>query len=74
MVYVSFEGNGKTCIQVSAGTLYLDHATFGMTTQQYVSLSKSSFLISHCHFPTTTASFELIYGSGGIKSGGRGIV
>jgi len=74
MAYVSFADNGKTCIKVSGGTLYLDHATFIATTHQYVSLDDSSFLISHCYFPTATASFELLHGTGGIKTGGRGIV
>jgi len=74
LAYVFFEGNGKTCIDVTGGTLYLDHASFGTTAQQYVSLDKSSFLISHCHLPTTSASFELIHGTGGIKSGGRGVL
>ena len=31
-------------------------------------------MVSHCVFPTSTASFELVHGTGGIKSGGRGIV
>lgn len=74
LAYCYFEGNGKTCIEVAGGTLYLDHATFGTTTHQYVSLDNSSFLISHCYFPSTTGSFELLHGTGGIKSGGRGIV
>ena len=74
MAYVSFEGNGKTCIQVSGGTLYLDHATFGTTNRQYLSLDGGSFLISHCHLPPATASFEMLRGSGGIKAGGRGII
>jgi len=74
IAYAYIQGNGNTCIEVAAGTLYLDHATFGTTTHQYVSLDGSSFLISHCTFPTTTASFELLHGNGGIKSGGHGIV
>ncbi len=74
LVYVYFEGNGRTCIEVDGGTLYLDHATFGTTTHQYVSLDISSFLLSHCYFPTGTGSFELVHGAGGIKSGGYGIV
>ena len=74
LAYVYFEGNGKTCIEVAGGTLYLDHATFGTTTHQYVSLDGASFLISHCYFPTGTTAFELLHGTGGIKSGGRGIV
>ncbi len=47
---------------------------FLTTTHQYVSLDSSSFLITGCYFPTTTAPFELLHGTGGIKSGGRGIV
>lgn len=74
MTHVSLEGNGGTCINVPGGTMYLDHATFVTTTHRYLSLDGSSFLVSHCHFPTATASFEMVKGTGGIKSGGRGIV
>jgi hypothetical protein len=74
LAYVYFAGNGKTCIEVDGGTLYLDHATFGTTTHQYLSLDSSSFVVSHCYFPTGTGSFELVHGTGGIKSGGYGIV
>lgn len=74
MAYISFEGNGSTCVQVTGGTLFLDHATFVTTTHQYVSLKGASFVISDCHFPTPTASVELVKGSGGIKAGGRGIL
>ena len=74
IAYVFFEGNGNTCIEVAGGTLYLDHTTFGTTTHQYVSLDNSSFLISNCVFPTSTAPFELLHGAGGIKPGGHGIV
>ena len=74
LAYVSFEGNSKTCITVTGGTLYLDHATFLTTTYRYVSLTSSSFVLSHCHFPTPTASFEPVKGSGGIKAGGHGIL
>jgi hypothetical protein len=74
LVHVYFEGNGKTCIKVTAGTLYLDHAMFGTTTHQYVSLDGASFVISHCHFPSGTTGFELLHGGSGIKSGGRGII
>jgi len=74
IAYATFEGNGNTCIEVAGGTLYLDNSTFLTTTHQYVSLDSSSFLISSCYFPTTTAPFELLHGNGGIKAGGRGIV
>jgi hypothetical protein len=74
IAFAWFEGNGNTCIEVAGGTLFLDHTTFGTTTHQYLSLDGSSFLISSCVFPTTTAAFELVHGTGGIKAGGRGIV
>jgi hypothetical protein len=74
LAYVDFDGNGKTCIAVAAGTLYLDHATFSTTTQQYLSLKGASFVVSHCHFPTPTASLEPVKGSGGIQAGGHGIL
>ncbi len=72
--YAHFAGNGMTCIDVAGGALLLDHATFGTTTHPYLSLDASSFVISHCHFPATTAAFEPVHGTGGIKSGGRGII
>ena len=74
IAYAFFEANGATCIEVAGGTLFLDHTTFGTTTYQYLSLDSSSFLVSSCVFPTTTAAFELVHGTGGIKAGGRGIV
>ncbi len=74
IAYAYFQGNGGTCIEVAGGTLNLDHTTFLTTTHQYLSLDDSSFLVSGCYFPTSSASFELVHGTGGIKSGGRGIV
>lgn len=74
IAYAYIEGNGDKCIEVAGGTLYLDHTVFGTTTHQYLSLDDSSFLVSNCYFPTATASFELLHGTGGIKAGGRGIV
>jgi len=74
IAYAYFEGNGTVCIHVSQGTIYLDHASFGTTTHQYVSLDSASFILSSCIFPTSTAAFELVHGTGGIKAGGHGIV
>jgi hypothetical protein len=74
IAYAFFEGNGGTCIHAAGGTLYLDHTTFGTTTHQYVSLDGASFTLSSCIFPTSTAAFELVHGTGGIKAGGHGIV
>lgn len=75
IAYVHFADNGVSpCIEVSAGTLTLDHASFGNTARQYLALDGASFEVSHCVFPTATDAFELIHGTGGIKAGGRGIV
>jgi hypothetical protein len=74
IAFAHFEGNSTTCIEVAGGTVSLDGLTFGTTTHQYVALDGASFLISRCTFPSSTAAFELLHGSGGIKTGGRGIV
>ena len=69
----TFEFNGTTAIHSIGGTVFLDHLTFGSPEHQYVSLDDSSFLVSNCVFPTALLKFELVHGTGGIKSGGRGI-
>ncbi|HTH49875.1 MAG TPA: lamin tail domain-containing protein, partial [Candidatus Limnocylindria bacterium] len=69
-----FEGNGATCIEVAGGTVFLDHVTFGTTDRQYLALDSASFVVNRCVFPTTTAPFELVHGTGGVKAGGHGIV
>jgi hypothetical protein len=74
IAFAHFEGNGTTAIEVAGGTVSFDSLTFGTTTYQYVSLDGASFLISRCIFPSSTAAFELLHGTGGIKAGGRGIV
>jgi hypothetical protein len=73
IAYAHIEFNGATAIHSSSGTVYLDHLTFGTSTQQYVSLDSSSFVVSNCHFPTPTAGFEPNHGTGGIKQGGHGL-
>ncbi|MGC8830247.1 MAG: lamin tail domain-containing protein [Verrucomicrobiia bacterium] len=73
IAYAIIEYNSSTAIHSSGGTLYLDHVIFNTTSAQYLSLDNSSFYVSYCHFPTPTAAFEPIHGSGGIKAGGRGI-
>ncbi len=73
ITWAHFEGNGATAIHSSSGTLFLDHLTFGTTSEQYLSLDGSSFIVSHCVFPSPTAQFEPVHGTGGIKAGGRGI-
>jgi hypothetical protein len=72
--HVYFQDNSGTCIEVAGGTISLDHAVFGTTTHQYLSVDGASFLVSHCYFPAGTTVFELMHGTGGIKAGGRGIV
>jgi hypothetical protein len=71
--YVHFEGNNSTAIHGADADLFLDHLTFGNTGRQYVSLDRSSFVVQDCIFPTATAGFELVHGTGGIKAGGHGI-
>lgn len=51
IAHAHIEGNGSTALHSDAGTVFLDHLTFGTTDQQYVSLDNSSFVVSHCHFP-----------------------
>jgi hypothetical protein len=73
ITYGHFEFNGSTAIHSTAGTVLLDHLTFGATDHQYVSLDGSAFVVSDCVFPSGTAQFELVHGTGGVKPGGRGI-
>ncbi len=73
LAHVHLEGNNSTAIHSAGGTGFLDHLTFGTTDEQCVSLDGSSFVVQDCVFPATTASFEPVHGSGGIKSGGRGL-
>ncbi len=77
IAHATFEFNanstGTPCIDVSGGTADLDHLTFANTGAPYIHVDAASFVISYCHFPTATASFELVHGVSGIKSGGHGI-
>ncbi len=73
--YTRFEGNSATCIQVTGGSVALDHSVFLTATRQYLSLDQASFLVSDCYFPSAAPGeyFELVHGSGGVKAGGRGV-
>ncbi len=77
ITYANFEFNanntGTPCIEVMAGTAFLDHLTFANTGAPYIHVDGASFVISHCYFPTATARFELCHGTGGVKTGGHGI-
>jgi hypothetical protein len=77
IAYARFEFNanntGTPAIEVAAGTAYLDHLSFGNSNAPYIHVDGASFVISDCHFPSAAAKFELVHGTGGIKSGGHGI-
>lgn len=73
ITYAHIEGNGSTAIRSLDGTVFLDHLSFGTLTERYIDVDRSSFVISHCVFPTPTAALEMVHGNGGIKAGGRGI-
>lgn len=72
--YARFEFTSQSpCIDVSAGTVFLDHLTFGTTTRSYLHVDDASFIVQNCVFPDATAAFELVHGNGAVKSGGHGI-
>ena len=73
LVHARLDSNGTTAIHSVGGTLFMDHVTFGTTTNEYLSLVGSSFVVQDCEFPTPTGSFEPVHGSSGIKAGGRGL-
>ncbi|MCC6233451.1 MAG: lamin tail domain-containing protein, partial [Verrucomicrobiales bacterium] len=68
-----FEGNGDTAVHVDGGSAWLEALRFRATDQQYVSLDNASFFVTGCEFPDATAGFELVHGTGGIRTGGRGV-
>ena len=79
LAYADFAFNANStatpCLEVAAGTVYCDHLTFANTGAPYLHLDGASFLVSDCVFPSATPGvyFELLHGTGGIKSGGRGL-
>jgi uncharacterized repeat protein (TIGR01451 family) len=73
ITHAHLEFNGGTAIRSVVGTVWLANLTFGTTTRQYLDLHASSFVVSDCIFPATTASFEPVHGTGGVKPGGRGL-
>ena len=77
IAYARFDFNanstGIPAIEVAAGTAFLDHLTFGNTSAPYIHVDGASFVISDCVFPSGAVKFELVHGTGGIKSGGHGI-
>jgi hypothetical protein len=64
---------GTPCIEVNAGTAFLDHLDFGNPGAPYIHVDGASFLISDCYFPPPTAAFEPCHGTRGVKTDGHGI-
>ncbi len=73
IAYADFDGYNNTAIDVNAGTLFLSHCRFGNPARRHLDLDGASFVIEDCHFPSSTAAFEPIHGTGGIRADGRGI-
>lgn len=77
IAYARFEFNvtntSTPAIEVAAGTAYLDHLTFGNNASPYIHVDGASFVISDCVFPSAAVKFELVHGTGGIKTGGHGL-
>ena len=79
LAYADFAFNanstGTPCLQVTAGTLACEHVAFANTGAPYMHLDGASFVVNDCVFPAGTPGvyFELVHGTGGIKTGGRGI-
>lgn len=68
-------GNNSTAIHSqNEANIEVDHVWFLNPAKQYLSLDDTSFLITHCVLPDVTASFEPAHGTGGIPTGGRGII
>ena len=75
IAYADLDANGGSpAILCNGATVYLDHLTFGNTAVSYLHLDGSAFIVSNCIFPTGTAAFEGVHGTGGIKAGGYGII
>jgi VCBS repeat-containing protein len=67
--------NGSTAIWAQNGaSVEIERVTFLNPGVQFLSFDGSSFRVSDCVFPDSTAGFEPVHGSGGIAAGGRGII
>ncbi len=73
LVHVHLAGNDATAIHAVGGTVWLDRVSFGTPDRPYLSLDGASFVVQHCVFPSTTAAFEPVHGTGGVRTDGRGI-
>ncbi len=74
LAYADFDSNNGVAVTCTGSTVYLDHLNFGTTNQPYLHLDGASFLVSNCIFPNTSAAVEPVHGTGGVKSGGYGII
>ncbi|MFO1460558.1 MAG: lamin tail domain-containing protein [Verrucomicrobiota bacterium] len=74
ITHAHIEFNGTTAIEVAGAAVFLDSLTFGTTDHQYLALDGASFVVGHCIFPSSTAAFELVHGTQGIRPGGHGII
>jgi hypothetical protein len=73
IAYAHIAGNNGNALDINTADVYLDHLTFGTTDRRYLDFDGSSFVVSHCVFPTATAFFELVHGVNGVRAGGRAI-
>ncbi len=72
--HVIIQNNASTAIHTTAGAdVEIDRVTFGNAGVQFLSLDGSSFSVTNCSFPAPSGNFEGVHGTGGIKTGGRGI-
>jgi hypothetical protein len=69
-----FERSSGYAIDVNAGSVEIDYCYFNPNCVDYLSLDGASFLVSNCIFPTPAVAGEVVHGTGGIRSDGRGIV
>lgn len=69
-----FENTSSYAIDVNAGNVEIDFCTFSPTCAEYISLDGASFLVSNCVFPPPNVAGEVVHGTGGVRSDGRGIL
>lgn len=72
--HCTFEQTTGYAIDVNAGNVEVDYCYFSPTCADYLSLDGASFLVSNCIFPTPNVTGEVVHGTGGVRSDGRGIM
>lgn len=73
IAYAHIEGNNSAAVRALGGTLFLDHVSFGNTAVRYLDLDAASFVVQDSYFPSSTAAFEPIHGSSGVRADGRAL-